>query len=119
MPDIFLLALLSLIVSDSIHKIHFNFRNRILLDHFAQSLIIYKCPFWQIQELNRDPEMVIATPGRLIDMVEMSALSLDKISYVVLDEADRMLDMGFEPQIRDVYMAEFERASVNSLELKP
>ena len=34
-------------------------------------------------------------------MVEMSALSLDKISYVVLDEADRMLDMGFEPQIRD------------------
>ena len=63
--------------------------------------------------------MVIATPGRLIDMVEMSALSLDKISYVVLDEADRMLDMGFEPQIRDVYMAEFERASVISLELKP
>ena len=54
-----------------------------------------------MQELNRDPGMVIATPGRLIDMVEMSALSLDKVSYVVLDEADRMLDMGFEPQIRD------------------
>ena len=46
--------------------------------------------------------MVITTPVRLIDMVEMSALSLDKISYVVLDEADRMLDMGFEPQIRKV-----------------
>ena len=55
-----------------------------------------------MQELNRDPGMVIATPGRLIDMVEMSALSLDKVSYVVLDEADRMLDMGFEPQIRKV-----------------
>ena len=62
----------------------------------------------QIRELNRDPEMVIATPGRLIDMVETSALSLDKISYVVLDEADRMLDMGFEPQIRDVEHVDFE-----------
>ena len=61
----------------------------------------------QIRELNRDPEMVIATPGRLIDMVETSALSLDKISYVVLDEADRMLDMGFEPQIRDVEHVDF------------
>ena len=81
-------------------------------------MVIKTCTPWQIQELNRDPEMVIATPGRLIDMVEMSALSLEKISYVVLDEADRMLDMGFEPQIRDVYMAEFERASVISLELK-
>ena len=46
--------------------------------------------------------MVITTPVRLIGMVEMSALSLDKVSYVVLDEADRMLDMGFEPQIRKV-----------------
>ena len=55
--------------------------------------------------------MVIATPGRLIDMVEMGALSLEKISYVVLDEADRMLDMGFEPQIRDIYADNFESAS--------
>ena len=79
--------------------------------------MINTCTPWQIQELNRDPEMVIATPGRLIDMVEMSALSLEKISYVVLDEADRMLDMGFEPQIRDVeFVADFERASVNSHE---
>ena len=61
----------------------------------------------QIRELNRDPEMVIATPGRLIDMVETSALSLDKISYVVLAEAGRMLDMGFEPQIRDVEHVDF------------
>ena len=66
---------------------------------------------FQIQDLRCDPAMVIATPGRLIDMVEMGALSLEKISYVVLDEADRMLDMGFEPQIRDIYADNFESAS--------
>lgn len=54
----------------------------------------------QIQKLNRDPEFVSATPGRLIDLIEMGAISMDSVSYVVLDEADRMLDMGFEPQIR-------------------
>lgn len=46
--------------------------------------------------------MVIATPGRLIDFLESGILHLSNISYLVLDEADRMLDMGFEPQIRKV-----------------
>lgn len=45
---------------------------------------------------------MVATPGRFIDHLQQRNTSLSRISYVVLDEADRMLDMGFEPQIRDV-----------------
>lgn len=47
-------------------------------------------------------EIVIATPGRLIDMLEAQHTSLQRVTYLVLDEADRMLDMGFEPQIRKI-----------------
>lgn len=47
--------------------------------------------------------MVVATPGRFIDHLQQGNSSLTRISYVVLDEADRMLDMGFEPQIREVH----------------
>jgi len=47
-------------------------------------------------------EIVIATPGRLIDMLESGTTNLRRITYLVLDEADRMLDMGFEPQIRKI-----------------
>lgn len=56
----------------------------------------------QYRELNNCPHIVIATPGRLIDFVETKALSLNRVTYLVLDEADRMLDMGFEPQIRSL-----------------
>lgn len=45
-------------------------------------------------------EIVIATPGRLNDLVEANILDISSVTYLVLDEADRMLDMGFEPQIR-------------------
>lgn len=47
-------------------------------------------------------EIVIATPGRLIDMLEAGHTNLRRVTYLVLDEADRMLDMGFEPQIRTI-----------------
>ncbi|GAB5373286.1 hypothetical protein AAMO2058_001737700 [Amorphochlora amoebiformis] len=56
----------------------------------------------QISLLGKGLEIIVATPGRLIDCVESGAVSLDRVSYVVLDEADRMLDMGFEPQILKV-----------------
>ena len=46
--------------------------------------------------------MVIATPGRLLDYLEMRKTNLRRTTYLVLDEADRMLDMGFEPQIRKI-----------------
>jgi len=56
----------------------------------------------QLRDLERGAHVVVATPGRLIDLLETHHLTLDRTTYVVLDEADRMLDMGFEPQIRKV-----------------
>ena len=47
-------------------------------------------------------EICIATPGRLIDFLEVGKTNLRRCTYLVLDEADRMLDMGFEPQIRRI-----------------
>lgn len=56
----------------------------------------------QKQQLRRRPNVVIATPGRLIDHLQQKTVNLSNVSYLVLDEADRMLDMGFEPQIRKI-----------------
>ena len=53
-------------------------------------------------DLRSGVEIIVATPGRFIDHLQQGNTSLNRVSYVVLDEADRMLDMGFEPQIRDV-----------------
>lgn len=47
-------------------------------------------------------EICVATPGRLIDFLEAGITNLRRCTYLVLDEADRMLDMGFEPQIRKI-----------------
>jgi ATP-dependent RNA helicase DDX5/DBP2 len=56
----------------------------------------------QLKEIERGVDIVVATPGRLNDILEMKRISLHQVSYLVLDEADRMLDMGFEPQIRKI-----------------
>lgn len=56
----------------------------------------------QIRDLERGIEICIATPGRLIDFLERGHTNLRRVTYLVLDEADRMLDMGFEPQIRKI-----------------
>ncbi|CAN6446224.1 unnamed protein product [Victoria cruziana] len=56
----------------------------------------------QLRDLDRGVDIVVATPGRLNDILEMKRVSLRQVSYLVLDEADRMLDMGFEPQIRKI-----------------
>ncbi|KAK0168719.1 hypothetical protein PV327_002493 [Microctonus hyperodae] len=56
----------------------------------------------QARDLERGVEIVIATPGRLIDFLERGTTNLRRTTYLVLDEADRMLDMGFEPQIRKI-----------------
>ncbi|WZZ07541.1 hypothetical protein YC2023_093462 [Brassica napus] len=56
----------------------------------------------QVRDLQKGVEIVIATPGRLIDMMESNNTNLRRVTYLVLDEADRMLDMGFDPQIRKI-----------------
>ncbi|KAK3775726.1 hypothetical protein RRG08_044784 [Elysia crispata] len=56
----------------------------------------------QLKDLEEGAEICIATPGRLIDYLESGKTNLRRTTYLVLDEADRMLDMGFEPQIRKI-----------------
>ena len=56
----------------------------------------------QMDMLRNNPHVIIATPGRLIDHLNQKTVSLDAVKVLVLDEADRMLDMGFEPQIRRI-----------------
>ncbi|XP_017490920.1 PREDICTED: ATP-dependent RNA helicase p62-like [Rhagoletis zephyria] len=56
----------------------------------------------QASDLERGVEIVIATPGRLLDFLATGVTNLRRCTYLVLDEADRMLDMGFEPQIRKI-----------------
>jgi len=53
----------------------------------------------QIKDVRMHPQVIVATPGRLIDLLERKALSLDSVEYVVLDEADEMLNMGFREDI--------------------
>jgi ATP-dependent RNA helicase RhlE len=56
----------------------------------------------QIEELKRGVEILVATPGRLLDLVGQKAVNLGKVQILVLDEADRMLDMGFIPDIKRI-----------------
>ena len=56
----------------------------------------------QIRALKKKPDILIATPGRLLDLLRQGMLRLDRIEMLVLDEADRMLDMGFVPDVRRI-----------------
>jgi ATP-dependent RNA helicase RhlE len=56
----------------------------------------------QLRQLSPKPHIVIATPGRLIDHLEQKSVQLDTVKVLVLDEADRMLDMGFAPQLKRI-----------------
>ncbi|KAK9706149.1 hypothetical protein RND81_07G107200 [Saponaria officinalis] len=56
----------------------------------------------QLRKLERGVDILVATPGRLVDMIERGRISLRMVKYFTLDEADSMLDMGFEPQIRKI-----------------
>jgi ATP-dependent RNA helicase RhlE len=56
----------------------------------------------QIRQLKNNPRLIISTPGRLIDHLERKTVRLNSVEILILDEADRMLDMGFEPQIKRI-----------------
>jgi ATP-dependent RNA helicase RhlE len=56
----------------------------------------------QVEALRRTPDILVATPGRLLDLLSQRLVSLDRIEILVLDEADRMLDMGFLPDVRRI-----------------
>ncbi|MBM3209847.1 DEAD/DEAH box helicase [Candidatus Saccharibacteria bacterium] len=76
---------------------------------FAKGLKIFSATLvgganinYQIRDLQRRPNVIIGTPGRMKDMIERKLVKLDTIDTLVLDEADRMLDMGFLPDIRSI-----------------
>ena len=66
----------------------------------------------QIRALRKGVHIVVATPGRLIDMIERKAIDLQKVKYVVLDEADEMLNMGFRDDIDFVLKNTINRESI-------
>ena len=74
----------------------------------------------QIRDLQAGADLVVATPGRLIDLLDMGKTNLHRCTYLVLDEADRMLDMGFEPQvsIKSRTKADISETAMSPLGLK-
>ena len=87
---------LALQVEEAMHKVAGSFGLR-------TAMIIGGVPInSQIRDLKKKPHVIIGTPGRMIDHIEKGTLKLDRVSVLVLDEADRMLDMGFAPQIRRI-----------------
>jgi ATP-dependent RNA helicase RhlE len=89
---------------------------RELATQIGESLMVIGAPFGlrcalviggvpqnrQVQALKRNPHIVIATPGRLDDLLKQRLYSLNNVKIITLDEADRMLDIGFLPQIRKI-----------------
>ena len=60
----------------------------------------------QLRDLERGVDLLVATPGRLVDLIERGRISLHLVRHLILDEADCMLNMGFEPQIRRIVQDE-------------
>ncbi len=90
---------LALQVDETLQKIgrHNGLRTAVLIGGAPMGL--------QIRSLKKNPHIIIATPGRLIDHIEQKIVTLNSVRIVVLDEADRMLDMGFMPQIQRILQA--------------
>lgn len=58
----------------------------------------------QVANCERGVEIIIATPGHLYDLIQAGVINVTSVTYLVLDEADRMLDLGFEPQIMKILL---------------
>jgi len=87
---------LALQVNDVLQSIGRNFGLRTVV------LIGGASSYQQVQAIRRNPHIIVSTPGRLIDHLQQRNLSLDRIKMIVLDEADRMFDIGFAPQIKQI-----------------
>ncbi len=87
---------LALQVEETIRKIgtRFGIRTAVLIGGASMSM--------QMQALKKSPQILVATPGRLIDHMEHRSVRLGEVRILVLDEADRMLDMGFAPQLAKI-----------------
>ena len=87
---------LALQVDETIRKIGYSLgiRSTVLIGGDSMSR--------QVRELRAGPNIVIATPGRLIDHLKQGNIKLDRVSVIVLDEADHMFDIGFAPQIKEI-----------------
>ena len=73
------------------------------LPHVATQVVYGGVPIGpQVHALKRPSHIVVATPGRLIDLVERQAIDLSSVTYLILDEADEMLNMGFKPAINQI-----------------
>lgn len=90
---------LALQVEESLHKVgrHLGLRTAVLIGGASMNV--------QTQQVRKSPHVIIATPGRLIDHLNQGTVRLDDVKVLVLDEADRMLDMGFAPQIAKIMSA--------------
>ncbi|HSK14248.1 MAG TPA: DEAD/DEAH box helicase, partial [Phnomibacter sp.] len=66
----------------------------------------------QMRDLKKGTQIVVATPGRLIDLIERKAIDLENIFYVVLDEADEMLNMGFQEDVEFILKNAVNRQSI-------
>jgi ATP-dependent RNA helicase RhlE len=87
---------LALQVGDSLQKLGQSFGLKV-------AVLIGGQPFdRQLAALRRDPQIIVVTPGRLIDHLKRRTFKLDQVDVLVLDEADMMLDMGFAPQIKEI-----------------
>ncbi|HSI20431.1 MAG TPA: DEAD/DEAH box helicase, partial [Verrucomicrobiae bacterium] len=89
---------LAIQVEDSIKRI-----TRLLTPQLRTVCLIGGAPIYrQKQDLRANPRIIVATPGRMWDHIQQRTARLDDVTFVVLDEADRMLDMGFAPQIKQI-----------------
>ena len=77
-----------------------SFKNplHLIMGHFIQA-ICYRSLFIGHCSISLGQDVIIATPGRLNDLVAINVIDVSSISLLILDEADRMLDLGFEPQV--------------------
>merc|ERR1719162_2273091 len=76
---------------------------KVLPTHLKAAIIYGGAPkYEQKREIQYGVDVLVATPGRLIDFIESGITNLKRVSYLVMDEADRMLDMGFEPDVRKI-----------------